>query len=96
MFFITQILTIRIFVFMKIDVKNNLNHGEIYVKENIFTEKEVADIYSICTRTLANLRKKQVLQVNEHYFFVGNQIRYYLNKVQEYFELESKRKLQQL
>ena len=32
----------------------------------------------------------------QSYFYVGNQIRYYLNKLQDYFELESERKLQQL
>tara|TARA_B110000967_G_C18516715_1_gene379015 strand:+ start:150 stop:395 length:246 start_codon:yes stop_codon:yes gene_type:complete len=80
---------------MKSDIITKPNHGELSLVDNIFSEKEVADIYGICTRTLSNLRKKQILKVNEHYFFVGNQIRYYLNKVQGYFELESKRKLQQ-
>ena len=76
--------------------ENNIksNYGE--TERNIFSEKEAADIYGICTRTLSNLRKKQILQVNKHYFYVGKQVRYYLNQLQDYFELESERKLQQL
>ena len=71
-------------------------YSSIFFKKEYTTEKEAADIYGICTRTLSNLRKKQILQVNKHYFYVGNQIRYYLTKLQDYFELESERKLQQL
>ena len=66
------------------------------MRDKFITEKEAADIYGICTRTLSNLRKKQTLQVNKHYFYVGNQVRYNLTKLQDYFELESERKLQQL
>ena len=66
-----------------------------FMRDKFITEKEAADIYGICTRTLSDLRKKEKLQVNKHYFYVGNQIRYYLSKLQDYFELESERKLQQ-
>jgi len=71
-------------------------YSSIFLKKEYATEKEAADIYGICTRTLSNLRKKQILQVNKHYFYVGKQVRYYLNQLQDYFELESERKLQQL
>ena len=76
--------------------ENNIksNYGE--TERNIFSEKEAADIYGICTRTLSNLRKKRKLQVNKHYFYVVNQVRYNLAALQDYFELESERKLQQL
>ncbi len=80
---------------MKSDIITKPNHGELSLVDNIFSEKEVADIYGICARTLSDLRKKEKLQVNKHYFYVGNQIRYYLSKLQDYFELESERKLQQ-
>jgi len=67
-----------------------------FMKDKFITEKEAADIYGICTRTLSNLRKKGELQVNKHYFYVGKQVRYNLAALQDYFELESERKLQQL
>ena len=76
--------------------KKSKHYINRFMRDKFITEKEAADIYGICTRTLSNLRKKQILQVNKHYFYVGNQIRYYLNKLQDYFELESERKLQQL
>ena len=66
------------------------------MRDKFITEKEAADIYGICTRTLSNLRKKGKLQVKKHYFYVGNQVRYNIAKLQDYFELESERKLQQL
>ena len=76
--------------------KKSQHYNNRLLREKFITEREAADIYGICTRTLSNLRKKQILQVNKHYFFVGNQIRYYLTKLQDYFELESERKLQKL
>ena len=72
------------------------HYSSIFLRQEYTTEKEAADIYGICTRTLSNLRKKQILQVKKHYFYVGKQVRYNLAKLQEYFELESERKLQQL
>ena len=71
-------------------------YSSIFFKKEYTTEKEAADIYGICTRTLSNLRKKEKLQVNKHYFYVVNQVRYNLAALQDYFELESERKLQQL
>ena len=71
-------------------------YSSIFLRKEYITEKEAADIYGICTRTLSNLRKKGKLQVNKHYFYVGKQVRYNLAKLQDYFELESERKLQQL
>ena len=76
--------------------RNNIKSNYVEIERNIFSEKEAADIYGVCTRTLSNLRKKQKLQVNKHYFYVGKQVRYCLNQLQDYFELESERKLQQL
>ena len=55
--------------------------------ENIFlTEKQVADKYQISTRTLHNLRKAGKLQEGMQYFYLGTQIRYKSNELQEYFE----------
>ena len=71
-------------------------YSSIFLKKEYTTEKEAADIYDICARTLSNLRKKGKLEVNKHYFYVGNQVRYNLAALQDYFELESERKLQQL
>ena len=81
--------------FNKERFKKPRHYSSRFLREKFITEKEAADIYGICTRTLSNLRKKQILQVNKHYFFVGKQVRYYLNQLQDYFELESERKLQQ-
>ena len=72
------------------------HYSSRFLRQKFITEKEAADIYRICTRTLSEYRKKQKLQVNIHYFFVGKQVRYCLNKLQDFFELESEKKLQQL
>ena len=55
--------------------------------ENIFlTEKQVAKKYQVSTRTLHNLRKKGKLENGIQYFYLGKQIRYKYNELQEYFE----------
>ena len=69
---------------MKLDkerFKKPQHYSSRFLREKFITEKEAADIYGICTRTLSNLRKKQILQVNKHYFYVGNQIRYYQKRI---------------
>jgi|TARA_B110000967_G_C18364563_1_gene307577 predicted site-specific integrase-resolvase len=55
--------------------------------ENIFlTEKQVAEKYQVSTRTLHNLRKNGKLEIGIQYFYLGKQIRYKSNELQEYFE----------
>ena len=55
--------------------------------ENIFlTEKQVAEKYQVSTRTLHNLRKNGKLENGIQYFYLGKQIRYKYNELQEYFE----------
>ena len=55
--------------------------------ENIFlTEKQVAKKYQVSTRTLHNLRKNGKLEIGIQYFYLGKQIRYKSNELQEYFE----------
>ena len=55
--------------------------------ENIFlTEKQVAEKYQVSTRTLHNLRKQGKLENGIQYFYLGKQIRYKYNELQEYFE----------
>lgn len=55
--------------------------------ENIFlTESQAAEKYQICTKTLHNLRKAGNLVEGIQYFYVGKQIRYKANELQEYFE----------
>ena len=55
--------------------------------ENIFlTEKQVAEKYQVSTRTLHNLRKNGKLENGIQYFYLGKQIRYKSNELQEYFE----------
>ena len=55
--------------------------------EKIFlTEKQVAKKYQVSTRTLHNLRKEGKLENGIQYFYLGKQIRYKSNELQEYFE----------
>ena len=57
--------------------------------ENIFlTEKQVAKKYQVSTRTLHNLRKNGKIENGIQYFYLGKQIRYKSNELQEYFETE--------
>ena len=55
--------------------------------DNIFlTEKQVADKYQVSKRTLHNLRKEGKLENGIQFFYIGRQIRYKSNELQEYFE----------
>ncbi len=55
--------------------------------DNMFlTEKQVAEKYQVSTRTLHNLRKEGKLKIGIQYFYLGKQIRYKSNELQEYFE----------
>lgn len=54
---------------------------------NIYlTEKQVAEKYQVSTRTLHNLRKLGKLTVGVQYFYLGKQIRYKPQELQEYFD----------
>ena len=58
--------------------------------ENIFlTEKQVAKKYQVSKRTLQNLRKEGRLENGVQYFYLGKQIRYKPNELQDYFETSS-------
>ena len=58
--------------------------------DNIFlTEKQVAEKYQVSTRTLHNLRKAGKLEEGIQYFYLGKQIRYKPNELQDYFETSS-------
>ena len=55
--------------------------------ENIYlTEKQVAEKYTVDTRTLYNFRKAGKLENGIHFFYIGRQIRYKANELQEYLE----------
>ena len=55
--------------------------------ENIYlTEKQVAKKYQLSIKTLHNWRKAETLVEGIQYFYVGKQIRYKSNELQEYFE----------
>ena len=55
--------------------------------ENIFlTEKQVAKKYQVSKRTIQNLRKEGKLENGVQYFYLGKQIRYKSNELQENFE----------
>ena len=54
---------------------------------NIFlTERQVAKKYQVSTRTLHNLRKEGKLENGIQFFYIGRQVRYKSNELQEYFE----------
>ena len=58
--------------------------------ENIFlTEKQVANKYQVSKRTIQNLRKEGKLENGVQYFYLGKQIRYKPNELQDYFETSS-------
>ena len=58
--------------------------------DNIFlTEKQVADKYQVSPRTLHNLRKEGKLENGIQFFYIGRQIRYKSNELQEYFEIST-------
>ena len=58
--------------------------------ESVFlTEKQVANKYQVSTRTLHNLRKDGKLENGVQYFYLGKQIRYKPNELQDYFETSS-------
>mgnify|MGYP001212572329 FL=1 len=58
--------------------------------ENIFlTEKQVAKKYQVSKRTIQNLRKEGKLENGVQYFYLGKQIRYKPNELQDYFETSS-------
>tara|TARA_A100001388_G_C28677171_1_gene454552 strand:- start:639 stop:827 length:189 start_codon:yes stop_codon:yes gene_type:complete len=50
------------------------------------TEKQVAEKYQVSTRTIQNLRKSGKLEIGVQYFYLGKQVRYKPNELQEYFE----------
>jgi len=55
--------------------------------DNIFlTEKQAADKYQVSPRTLHNLRKEGKLENGIQLFYIGRQVRYKSNELQEYFE----------
>ena len=50
------------------------------------TEKQVAEKYQVSTRTIQNLRKSGKLEIGVQYFYLGKQVRYKPNELQEDFE----------
>ena len=56
------------------------------MKDEILTEKQASKKYQVTTRTFYNLRKAENLVEGIQYFYVGKQIRYKSNELQEYFE----------
>ncbi|MGC6428923.1 MAG: helix-turn-helix domain-containing protein [Flavobacteriales bacterium] len=55
----------------------------------ILTEKEVSIKYSVSQRTLSNLRKSGKIPYSEVWFYVGKQIRYKAQPLQNYFESDT-------
>jgi|TARA_B110000977_G_scaffold116934_1_gene151081 excisionase family DNA binding protein len=53
---------------------------------DVLTEKEAAEIYKISIRTLSNLRKDKKIPYTKVWFYIGRQVRYKAQPLQNYFE----------
>ena len=53
---------------------------------NVLTEKEAAELYKISQRTLSNLRKDNKIPYIKVWFYIGRQVRYKEQPLQNYFE----------
>lgn len=53
---------------------------------DVLTEKEAAEIYKISIRTLSNLRKGKKIPYIKVWFYIGRQVRYKAQPLQDYFE----------
>ena len=56
------------------------------MKIDVLTEKEAAEIYKVSIRTLSNLRKSKKIPYIKVWFYIGRQIRYKAQPLQNYFE----------
>jgi len=59
------------------------------MNQEILTEKQVAEKYQLCTRTLNKWRNNNFLKEGLHFFYMGRQIRYNSIELQKYFENSS-------
>ena len=53
---------------------------------DVLTEQEAADLYKISKRTLSNLRKDNKIPYRKVWFYIGRQVRYKAEALQNYFE----------
>jgi excisionase family DNA binding protein len=53
---------------------------------DVLTEKEAAELYKISQRTLSNLRKDNKIPYKRVWFYIGRQVRYKAQPLQNYFE----------
>ena len=58
----------------------------IMMSLDVLTEKEAADLYKISKRTLSNLRKDNKIPYKKVWFYIGRQVRYKAEALQNYFE----------
>ena len=52
----------------------------------VLTEKEAAQLYKVSIRTLSNLRKDNKIPFKTVWFYIGRQVRYKAQPLQNYFE----------
>ena len=53
---------------------------------DVLTEKEAAQLYKVSIRTLSNLRKENKIPYKSVWFYIGRQVRYKAQPLQNYFE----------
>ena len=67
-------------------ILNQIESNEICMNIDVLTEKEAAQLYKVSIRTLSNLRKDNKLPYKTVWFYIGRQVRYKAQPLQNYFE----------
>ena len=67
-------------------ILDKIEFKEIDMNIDVLTEKEAAQLYKISKRTLSNLRKENKIPYKTVWFYIGRQIRYKAQPLQNYFE----------
>jgi excisionase family DNA binding protein len=56
------------------------------MNNNLLTESEAAELYKVSKRTLLNLRKENKIPHKIVWFYIGRQVRYKAQSLQNFFE----------
>ena len=67
-------------------ILNQIESNEICMNIDVLTEKEAAQLYKVSIRTLSNLRKDNKIPYKIVWFYIGRQVRYKAQPLQNYFE----------
>jgi len=67
-------------------ILSRIEFKEISMNIDVLTEKEAAQLYKVSIRTLSNLRKENKIPYKSVWFYIGRQVRYKAQPLQNYFE----------